>query len=236
MRGWGLLSLVVVACSSQPAFELDESVGGAGGGAGETLVAGVAGVGGEERPGGGAGGGPADAIDCSELYDGGYGQDEGEYLHDSETCGDREYCVLRPINPEALSGYEPCAPVPEACPGGGRPVCGQDGKRYENECTMHRARMDFVSYDAQCADDLTGYYRCGRLYCREGSEYCAVRGWQNTWDVDAYDCVASECVAEGGCDCVGELGPHGQTGDEWGSCSDDQPGRVYLRDPYGGHP
>jgi hypothetical protein len=168
-------------------------------------------------------------MDCSALYAGDYGQDEGEYKHDSATCGEGEYCVLRPIDPSNVS-YEACAAVPDVCPTGGRPVCGQDGKRYPSECAMHQTRMDFASYSPSCPDDLKGHYRCGRLYCREGAEYCTMRGWQNNWDLDDYDCVALECVAEGGCDCVaGEQGIGGQGGAEWGSCTDDQPGRVYVQ-------
>lgn len=238
MRAWGSWwCLVLVACGSESAVDHGGGAGAASAaGAGGTAV--VAGAGGDaatELAGGAGGVVDADAIDCSELYDGDYGQDEGEYEHDSAACGAGEYCVVRPINPELLSGFEDCASVPEECPASGRPVCGQDGKRYASECGMHQARMDFVSYEASCPDDLDGYYRCGSWYCREGVEYCAARGWQDTWDLNRYECVASECVADGGCDCLGgELGVAGQGGaghgaEEWGGCSDEQPRRIYVQ-------
>jgi hypothetical protein len=60
--------------------------------------------------------------------------------------------------------------------------------------------------------------------------HATMRGWQNTWDLDDYACVASDCVADGGCDCVGgEQGVGGQGGADWGSCNDEQPGRVYAQ-------
>jgi hypothetical protein len=103
-----------------------------------------------------------------------------------------------------------CTVRPVTCDQTQAPVCGCDGKVYQNACLANLAGLDVGA--TACAASVTPdkYIPCGPLYCDPSATYCQI-GEGNAGDT-YWNCVALPAACQGTapvCTCLGTL-PSGQ--------------------------
>lgn len=85
------------------------------------------------------------------------------------SCGSRsEYCAYPEGTCKVSDQQGVCKPRPVVCRTGGDPICGCDGKTYENECTAILAGVS-VNYKGECKQECSpsNATLCGRgKFCR----------------------------------------------------------------------
>lgn len=86
-------------------------------------------------------------------------------------CGGRSFCAYQ----NRRCGHGPsatfCQAMPAQCPADVNPVCGCDGKAYDNACLAQMAGVD-ISQDGGCPPP-PGTFACGELFCAE-RQYCDI--------------------------------------------------------------
>jgi len=212
-----LLALLLSACSGG-----GES-GGRGGAGGTTGTGGQAGAGSTTGTGGQAGAG-------STTGTGGMGGAGPCTPASCSSNGSNRYCVTcGPAIGQCLSRGADCILQP------GPVVCGCDGKLYMSYCEAEV--FGGVGVGAGGCETPPGKFRCGTLFCSEGTQYCEKWILTDQRDYDGgpyvfrYACVdlAAECVATPTCDCVSRSDCSG--------CATSADGVLTVTCPVGGaHP
>jgi hypothetical protein len=86
-------------------------------------------------------------------------------------CGGRSFCAFE----NRRCGHGPsstfCQAMPAQCPVDVTPVCGCDGKAYDNACLAEMAGVD-LSQDGGCPPP-PGTFACGELFCAD-RQYCDI--------------------------------------------------------------
>lgn len=183
-NGFGIavaLSIAAAACGSSvdTSSHASGSTTGAGGGATTTGVGG----GGATTTGVGGGGG---------------GKSCGGFAN--VQCAPDEFCNFLDDSCGGTDGTGTCMKRPNVC-SDGQPVCGCDGKTYDDQCVAQMAGVD-VALMGSCPAP-PDMFACGSTFCSTGM-YCR----RSTSDVggvpDSYDCVAlpDTCNGAGSCDCL----------------------------------
>jgi hypothetical protein len=99
--------------------------------------------------------------------------DSGGSCRGDATCTPAEYCEYTP----GLCGHGKrpgtCRPKPTGCQAALAPVCGCDGKAYENECSAHAAGVD-LAVAGHCLQAFPGWVPCGKRFCDARTEYCEI--------------------------------------------------------------
>jgi hypothetical protein len=88
-------------------------------------------------------------------------------------CASEQFCAFIP----GLCGQGPkpgtCRPRPISWPTVHTPVCGCDGKVYENETQAHMEGVDLAVMGG-CKQPLLDWVPCGSHYCDVRSSYCEI--------------------------------------------------------------
>jgi hypothetical protein len=91
----------------------------------------------------------------------------------SAACAPDRYCTFSP----GLCGRGPvagtCRPRPVARSSPHAPVCGCDGKVYDNEETAHAAGVDLAVMGG-CAAAVADWAPCGPRFCDVRTSYCEI--------------------------------------------------------------
>lgn len=87
------------------------------------------------------------------------------------TCQDKEYCDLGFGQCDVTDAQGKCRATPEQCPEQSAPVCGCDGKTYDNACLAAKAQTS-VDYNGACvAQTVECDSNNGDKDCKDG-EFC----------------------------------------------------------------
>jgi hypothetical protein len=121
----------------------------------------------------------------------------------SNDCGSTSYCSTAAgvcLSAQAV-GF--CRDRPTTCPDVVMPVCGCDGKPYQNTCLAAKAGVS-VSSDTSCSTTCGGV---GQLECSDSTTYChfadgvcGVGNATGTCDPQPADCTNATPQAVCGCD------------------------------------
>ena len=97
----------------------------------------------------------------------------GHACRQATDCSADEYCAFDP--PLCSRGARPgtCQPRPRSCSSQKDPVCGCDGKLYDNACRASRAGVD-RSLLEHCEQQPLDFIRCGDRYCDAKTSYCEI--------------------------------------------------------------
>lgn len=93
---------------------------------------------------------------------------------DNAACGPDEYCAFEPEL--CGKGRRPgnCRKRPLDCLGAARsPVCGCDGKVYDNACAAHLGGIDLAVLGG-CGTRMPSWMPCGKQFCDTRKDYCAI--------------------------------------------------------------
>ncbi len=88
-----------------------------------------------------------------------------------------------------------CAPMPAGCDKHLEPVCGCDGKTYDNPCLANLAGFG-TSSSKSCM------FTCGGVICAHGAEYCQITSDGNPPDDYACVPVPGACNGQPSCSCI----------------------------------
>jgi hypothetical protein len=138
----------------------DSGISGGGGGNG--------GAGGAPIGGGGTGGGTGG--DTGETTTGGGGGPCGGIS--GGICDPSRYCDYTGDTCGVSSGAGSCQPKPEVCTDVIEPVCGCDGKVYNNACEAAAAGIDLQSMGGCPSPD--GEFPCGGVFCSKTDQLCQI--------------------------------------------------------------
>ncbi len=97
--------------------------------------------------------------------------------------------------------------MPTACPDDHVPVCGCDGKTYENDCARQAARIELDHAGACREAGDGGVPKCGTTATCAIQNYCIIK-------LGTGECATAptECAAAPTCDCLCGGSPSGCTG------------------------
>lgn len=131
---------------------------------------GKGGAGGAPIGGGGAGGGGAGGTDTGGVTTGGGGGPCGGIS--GGICEPSRYCDYIEDTCGVSDGDGSCEPKPEACTDVIEPVCGCDGKVYNNACEAAAAGIDLQSMGGCPSPE--GEFPCGPVFCSKTDQLCQV--------------------------------------------------------------
>ncbi len=121
----------------------------------------------------------------------------------SSDCGSGSYCSTAAgicLSAQAV-GF--CQPIPGTCPDVVMPVCGCDGKQYQNTCFAAQARVS-VSANSTCSVTCGGpaMLTCSdkQTYCHYADGVCGFGNVAGTCDAVPDDCSTATPGAVCGCD------------------------------------
>jgi len=125
---------------------------------------------------------------------------------DNSECRAAEYCAFTPGLCGKGQRLGACSPRPAECAGERVPVCGCDGKVYDNACLARAAGVD-LSLRGGCRELVPNWASCGSRYCDVNRSYCEIY-LSDVFEIPSdYHCrpLPTACLAEAGgvraCDC-----------------------------------
>lgn len=164
LLAFSVLLTAALAAACGDGDQVGGNDGGNGGSGGATGGAETGGTGGGGSSTGGAGGTNTGGTDT-----GGGGPCGGLA---GTTCELWQYCDYTEDKCGAADGSGICTPRPDACDAVLDPVCGCDGRVYDNACEAAAAGIDLQSLGGCPAPP--GEFQCGPGFCDKTDELCQV--------------------------------------------------------------